>query len=510
MTWIKDLPKGNESDKCRHRVIKYLRGHGLDLGCGPNKITPHAIGVDLRRGADVCLDADDLHIFADNSLDWIYSSHLLEEMPNLEVTMRTWWSKLKIGGRLVLYLPHKDLYPNVGKNGSNINHLHDLTPEDVIRLVKRVGSAKLLRKDVHAEEDEYSFEIVFEKLKGNPGRLELSLERTPENAVMVLRWGAFGDAAQITPLLRRLKTESDCFLVVQTSVRGEQVLRHNPLIDRMEVIPQDGVKVDQYGNFWERTAKCYKKFINLSGVVEQQLLAMKSDEQGHYLKSHDERHALLNKNYLEAYYERAGYQDTGGITEVEFHMSDKERLWGKKFLNKVPGKFKIIWSLAGSGWNKKYPYFEIVARQFLDLVPEASIITVGEEVCRIIEFDHPRLIKQCGSNTFRQSCILASMVDMVVGTETGILNVAANMDAIKIILLSHSSPENLTKYWSNTYNMNPKCDCHPCHKLIYEKDECPVNNDWGAVECMAGIEPEYLLGVMYDAYQKANSDREAA
>jgi hypothetical protein len=30
------------------------------------------------------------------------------------------------------------------------------------------------------------------------------------------------------------------------------------------------------------------------------------------------------------------------------------------------------------------------------------------------------------------------------------------------------------------------------------------------VACMAGIEPEYLLGVMYNAYQKANSDRKAA
>ena len=46
MVWKRDDPQGDESGKIRLETVRYTRGQGLDLGCGPDKIWPHAIGVD--------------------------------------------------------------------------------------------------------------------------------------------------------------------------------------------------------------------------------------------------------------------------------------------------------------------------------------------------------------------------------------------------------------------------------------------------------------------------------
>jgi hypothetical protein len=47
-----------EVDHCRHRLMKYCRGQGLDLGCGNSKIRIDAIGIDLySQMADMNCDA---------------------------------------------------------------------------------------------------------------------------------------------------------------------------------------------------------------------------------------------------------------------------------------------------------------------------------------------------------------------------------------------------------------------------------------------------------------------
>jgi len=38
--------------------------------------------------------------------------------------------------------------------------------------------------------------------------------------------------------------------------------------------------------------------------------------------------------------------------------------------------------------------------------------------------------------------------------------------------MSHSSEENLTKYWENVTALKPDCDCSPCHRLVYHYTEC--------------------------------------
>ena len=63
-----------------------------------------------------------------------------------------------------------------------------------------------------------------------------------------------------------------------------------------------------------------------------------------------------------------------------------------------------------------------------------------------------------------------------MGPETGVLNAAGGLDEVKkIIFLSHSNPEKVTKYWKNTINLEPQnCKCYPCHILHTSNNLCTM------------------------------------
>jgi hypothetical protein len=60
----------------------------------------------------------------------------------------------------------------------------------------------------------------------------------------------------------------------------------------------------------------------------------------------------------------------------------------------------------------------------------------------------------------------AQVADAVVATESLIANSVAFETMLKVVTLSHSSNENLTKHWLNTAAIEPTViACHPCHRI---------------------------------------------
>jgi len=164
MTWGINAPYKAEVKKCRFRLLPYCHGVGLDIGCGPEKIRKEAIGVDMGGVADInCNIERGIDIFSEGFFDYIFSSHCLEDMEDHVRILREWWSKLKVGGFLVLYLPHRDYYPNMGQEGANPNHKHDFIPDDIIKAMD-FATYQLVHNETHSEGDEYSFDLVFRKL----------------------------------------------------------------------------------------------------------------------------------------------------------------------------------------------------------------------------------------------------------------------------------------------------------------------------------------------------------
>ena len=142
MTWFLNAPQGDESGKVRFDVLPYCANGGLDIGCGPSKVWPTMVGIDsgvdtqlfgIQMKPDMLVkDAAKLSMFADDHMPCVFSSHLLEHIADYQGALREWWRIVKPGGHLVLYLPHKDLYPNIGQPGSNPDHKHDFVNDDIV------------------------------------------------------------------------------------------------------------------------------------------------------------------------------------------------------------------------------------------------------------------------------------------------------------------------------------------------------------------------------------------
>ena len=96
-----------------------------------------------------------------------------------------------------------------------------------------------------------------------------------------------------------------------------------------------------------------------------------------------------------------------------------------------------------------------------------------------------------GEQTIRETLTLAQLCDCVVGPETGVLNSVAFESRIgKVCLLSHSSIENLTKHWVNSYAIEPQgIDCYPCHQLHYGMKFCREDAETGTAMCQKSIDP---------------------
>ena len=167
MTWTQQKSKGKETTKIRLRVSNWISGRGLDLGCGIDKISPDTLGIDLLPlpGIDFLLDIRDLYIFKDAEMDYIFSSHALEDLQDTDNVLREWWRLIKPNAHLILYLPHKDLYPNIGQPGSNPAHKHDFEAKDVLDVLSRFARFKILINEIRSKDNEYSFLLVLRKKK---------------------------------------------------------------------------------------------------------------------------------------------------------------------------------------------------------------------------------------------------------------------------------------------------------------------------------------------------------
>jgi ADP-heptose:LPS heptosyltransferase len=80
-------------------------------------------------------------------------------------------------------------------------------------------------------------------------------------------------------------------------------------------------------------------------------------------------------------------------------------------------------------------------------------------------------LKKSGEWSIRQTLAFIDQADLLVGPETGVMNAAGLHPVKKIVTLSHSSPENLTKHWVNCTSLTPKnTPCYPCHQLHYGRN----------------------------------------
>lgn len=306
---------------------------------------------------------------------------------------------------------------------------------------------------------------------------------------LVIRYGAFGDSLIITPVLRKLK-QMGYHVVVETSERGQDIFLDNPNIDEVLFRKSREIDEDEIRRHWEKLEDEHKpdKTINFTGSIENNLSLHPTDPE--YAWSKKERIAKCDKNFYEESFKWADLavpEEPAGLRGEMFFNSDEHEMAQDHFNE---DKFSILWCLSGSGQNKTYPWTEYVVGEIMTNLPDAEIVTVGNNRCSMISPEG--VTNLSGQLSIRTSMLMTKYADLVVSPDTGILHASGMFDTPKIGLLGATTKENVTKHFVNDYSIEADCKCAPCFHLVYDsKIQCPIEPVTKATWCMAeGLKPE--------------------
>lgn len=505
MVWDPRAPQGYESDKVRFEVLPYLARGGLDVGCGPKKVWPHLIGIDSGKDTDlfgiqmkpdiVVKDAARLPIFADASAEAVFSSHCLEHIDDWQAALAEWWRLVKVGGFLILYLPHADLYPNIGQPGANPDHKHDFRPEDIIAHFRAAFPDWRLREyQVRGDGFEYSFLLVLEKTAAFSGQCESCRARADKTAGIV-RVGGNGDALWAASVAAHLHDQG-YEVTGYVGANGEEVLRHDPHFARLIVLPKGILDDETLLEYWAHEAPKFDKWVNLIGSVETRLLPHQSSVD--FYLPQGVRHSLMNKNYLDmvhAYAELPRHTPS----RQKFYPSTAEAQWAKETRDRLNGPLVLL-SPTGSGPFKAWPH----AQRFMELMADAGVYTIM--VGDLMHLPDLDLVERNGEEyglvagmefPLRLAMALALEADAVVATESVFANAVAYEPMPKVVMLSHSSHENLTRDWTNCAALEASVACAPCHRIHnHAAVLCGKDKTTGAAACMASYSADYVAGLV--------------
>jgi len=328
------------------------------------------------------------------------------------------------------------------------------------------------------------------------------LGRISPNTVCVVRYGAIGDMIMASSIFPELKKQG-YRVCLNTTKSGYEIVKYNPFIDEFLLQDNKQVKNLELGEYWEFLGTCFQYVINLSESIEGALLMMPPrllhldgvlvEDKGHEDYFKKDVHEKYNINYIERTHKIAGVPFSH---ETRFFPSPKEDAWAKKERNKLGGDHIIMVVLSGTASFKAYPHVDAVMAQVLMKTSGTRFLLVGDTTCQILEAGwelENRVIRRSGKYSVRQTLSLLKYMDVVMGPETGMLNAASMLPNRKIIYLSHSSVENLTKHWVNTLAVAGDVECYPCHKMHFDGRYCNREKETGAALCSYNIDPSILV-----------------
>lgn len=135
-------------------ALHFCKGRGYDIGCNrPEWSLPGSIPVDILFN-----DPWDAYHLPDETVDYIYSSHCLEHLPDWVAALKYWTEKLHNGGCLFLYLP--DYKQEYWRPWNNHKHRHIFTSQILHDYMAHLGYKNIF---VGERDLNDSFMIVGEK-----------------------------------------------------------------------------------------------------------------------------------------------------------------------------------------------------------------------------------------------------------------------------------------------------------------------------------------------------------
>lgn len=320
----------------------------------------------------------------------------------------------------------------------------------------------------------------------------------PGKTAAVIRYGAYGDLLQSASILPGLKRHG-YHITFFCTPRGFDAVKADPHIDRFVIQDEDMVPNHQLMEYFAYLAKTYTKVVNLCETVEGVVLPMSARAHFHWPK--EARHAICNRNYVELQHKIAEVPYTK--PETRFYATKEEQHWA------LEQKHKAGWPvvgivLSGSAFHKIWPHVDAVVQHVLDSYPHGTVVLMGgpREESLQGDWNHERVWCRVGKWTIRESIAFAQVADVVIGPETGVLNAIAMESNAKILLLSHSSIENLSRDWVNTTSLaGDDAPCYPCHRLQLDGWKYCNRHPEGTALCQMLLRPERVIQAL-DEYLK--------
>lgn len=177
------LPETSKSAERREAtgfVARYLTGIGVDVGykgngiTNPTTVVPWAIPIDLETPG---YDGRNL---PHTNLDFVFSSHMLEHVDDYVSTIKAWYDALKVGGHMVIVVPHKFLYEKREKRPSrwNADHRRFYTPASLLGEVEQALPPNSYRVRHLMDNDEgFDYSIGPDRHSGGCYEIELVVQK---------------------------------------------------------------------------------------------------------------------------------------------------------------------------------------------------------------------------------------------------------------------------------------------------------------------------------------------
>ncbi len=166
-----------EVEKIEKEVKKFITPemNGLDIGSAGMPILLQAVAIDVNVNGiysdyiHLKGDARSLYWFQNSCMDYVFSSHCLEDFTHSEklAVLKEWIRVLKVGGLLLLYLPNEQKYRQYmleRNKGTNRAHKEDHFDIEILRnIIAPLANVE----EFYAIPDhgDYCFFVVYQKIR---------------------------------------------------------------------------------------------------------------------------------------------------------------------------------------------------------------------------------------------------------------------------------------------------------------------------------------------------------
>lgn len=227
----------NETSKTKklwsQREWSILQGKGIDIGCGPDPVTPLARRFDIGDG-----DANDITRFVSEQFDFVFSSHCLEHMHSPPTALAGWWQLVRPGGHLFVIVPDEDLYEQ-GVYPSRFNPDHKATftiskrsswspvSFNLLDLISGLPGSEII--SIELQDDGYDRQLL---RFGRPKRIFFPIK--------VLATLGIGLAALFTRKVRPAPDYQDCRPIVDQTYGMERLAQIQCIARKRVTIAENG------------------------------------------------------------------------------------------------------------------------------------------------------------------------------------------------------------------------------------------------------------------------------